>query len=159
MDALPIQEQTDEPFTSANANMHACGHDLHTAGLVGAVELLHAHRAELAGDVVFMFQPGEEGYNGASVMIKEGVLDAAGPRVIAAYGAHVHMGAKGVVSTKAGPLQAGSNVLNITSTGAGVTDPSRSRRSIRSLPWPSSSQPCRTWSADASAPSTRSLCP
>ncbi|MDN6159481.1 MAG: M20 family metallopeptidase [Brevibacterium sp.] len=119
MDALPIQEQTDEPFTSANANMHACGHDLHTAGLVGAVELLHAHRAELAGDVVFMFQPGEEGCNGASVMIDEGVLDAAGSRAIAAFGAHVHMGDRGIVTTKPGTLQAGSNVLRITLHGRG----------------------------------------
>lgn len=119
MDALPVEELTDEPFRSANGNMHACGHDLHTAGLVGAVLLLHAHREELAGDVVFMFQPGEEGYNGASVMINEGVLDAAGPRVVAAFGAHVHMGPRGVVSTKPGTLQAGSNVLHITLHGRG----------------------------------------
>ncbi|MCF2588947.1 M20 metallopeptidase family protein [Brevibacterium sp. UCMA 11752] len=119
MDALPVEELTDEPFRSTNGNMHACGHDLHTAGLVGAVLLLHAHREELAGDVVFMFQPGEEGYNGASVMINEGVLDAAGPRVVAAFGAHVHMGPRGVVSTKPGTLQAGSNVLHITLHGRG----------------------------------------
>ena len=60
--------------------MHACGHDLHTAGLVGAARLLAARRAELAGDVVFMFQPGEEGWDGAGHMIAEGVLDAAGRR-------------------------------------------------------------------------------
>lgn len=59
MDALPLAELTDAPFKSSNGNMHACGHDLHTAGLVGAARLLHEHRAELAGDVVFMFQPGE----------------------------------------------------------------------------------------------------
>ena len=119
MDALPIEESTDEPFKSTNSNMHACGHDLHTAGLVGAATLLHARRHELAGDVVFMFQPGEEGYNGASVMINEGVLDAAGPRVVAAFGAHVYMGERGVISTKPGTLQAGSNVLNITLHGRG----------------------------------------
>ncbi|WP_350270813.1 M20 family metallopeptidase [Brevibacterium sp. CBA3109] len=119
MDALPIEELTDEPFKSTNKSMHACGHDLHTAGLVGAVRLLHQHREDLAGDVVFMFQPGEEGHNGASVMINEGVLDAAGPRVIAAFGAHVHMGPSGLVSTKPGTLQAGSNVLHITLHGRG----------------------------------------
>ncbi|SMX95198.1 M20 metallopeptidase family protein [Brevibacterium antiquum] len=119
MDALPIEELTDEPFKSTNKNMHACGHDLHTAGLVGAVQVLHQHREDLAGDVVFMFQPGEEGHNGASVMINEGVLDAAGPRVIAAFGAHVNMDYRGLVSTKPGTLQAGSNVLHITLHGRG----------------------------------------
>ncbi|MDN5634317.1 MAG: M20 family metallopeptidase [Brevibacterium sp.] len=119
MDALPIEELTDEPFKSTNGNMHSCGHDLHTAGLVGAAKLLHAHRELLAGDVVFMFQPGEEGCNGASVMIDEGVLDAAGARAIAAFGAHVHMGPRGVVTTKPGTLQAGSNVLRITLHGRG----------------------------------------
>ncbi|WP_404311287.1 M20/M25/M40 family metallo-hydrolase, partial [Neorhodopirellula lusitana] len=83
MDALPVAEDTDEPFAATNGWMHACGHDLHTAGLVGAMRLLSAHREELRGDVVAMFQPGEEGYNGASVMIDEGVLDAAGTRAIA----------------------------------------------------------------------------
>lgn len=119
MDALPVAEETDEPFASTNGRMHACGHDLHTAGLVGAVRLLHAHRDELAGDVVFMFQPGEEGYNGASVMIDEGVLDAAGTRVIAAFGVHVFVGPRGVVHTKPGALQAGSNELHITVRGRG----------------------------------------
>ena len=58
--------------------MHACGHDLHTAMLAGAARLLSARQPELAGNVIFMFQPGEEGYAGARLMIKEGVLDAAG---------------------------------------------------------------------------------
>ncbi|WP_246490634.1 M20 metallopeptidase family protein [Brevibacterium oceani] len=119
MDALPVAEETDEPFASTNGNMHACGHDLHTAGLVGAARLLHSHRHELAGDVVFMFQPGEEGYNGASVMIDEGVLDAAGTRAIAAFGVHVLPLARGVVATRPGTLQAGSNTLRVTIHGRG----------------------------------------
>src|SRR5690606_7605451 len=57
MDALPIQEQTDLDFRSETGTMHACGHDLHVAGLVGAARLLAARRDELHGDVVFMFQP------------------------------------------------------------------------------------------------------
>ena len=119
MDALPVAEATDEPFAATNGNMHACGHDLHTAGLGGALRLRAARRAELAGDVVFMFQPGEEGYDGASVMIDEGVLDAAGSRAVAAFGVHVHVGERGIVSTRPGTLQAGSNVLRITVRGRG----------------------------------------
>ena len=61
MDALPVTEETGEPFAAPPGAMHACGHDLHTAGLVGAAKLLSRHRDQLAGDVVFMFQPGEEG--------------------------------------------------------------------------------------------------
>jgi metal-dependent amidase/aminoacylase/carboxypeptidase family protein len=57
MDALPVTEATDLEYRSTNGAMHACGHDLHTAGLVGAARLLAARRAELVGDVVFMFQP------------------------------------------------------------------------------------------------------
>ncbi|MCT1446155.1 M20 metallopeptidase family protein [Brevibacterium casei] len=119
MDALPLTEATAEPFASTNGAMHACGHDLHTAGLVGALRLLAAHRDELRGDVVAMFQPGEEGFNGASVMIDEGVLDAAGSRAIAAFGVHVNTSERGIVSTKPGTLQAGSSVLQVTVHGRG----------------------------------------
>ncbi|HLS32695.1 MAG TPA: M20 family metallopeptidase, partial [Brevibacterium sp.] len=119
MDALSIEERTDEPFKSVNGSIHACGHDLHTAGLVGAARLLSARREELDGDVVFMFQPGEEGFDGASVMIREGVLDAAGVRVSAAYGVHVLVRENGVIATKPGTLQAGSNVLTVTVHGQG----------------------------------------
>ena len=66
MDALPVTEATGVEFASkVQGAMHACGHDLHTAMLLGAARLLRAHRDELAGDVVFMFQPGEEGWDGA----------------------------------------------------------------------------------------------
>jgi hippurate hydrolase len=101
--------------------MHACGHDLHTAGLVGAARLLSRHRDQLAGDVVFMFQPGEEGFDGAEAMIAEGVLNAAGPRVSAAYGLHVFSSTlpRGVFATRPGPLMAASAGLAVTVHGVG----------------------------------------
>jgi amidohydrolase len=101
--------------------MHACGHDLHTAALVGAAVLLSRHQAELPGDVVFMFQPGEEGYDGAAAMIAEGVLEAAGPRVSAAYGLHVFSSTlpRGVFGTRGGPLMAASAGLSVTVRGVG----------------------------------------
>ncbi len=90
MDALPVTESPGEHFVSRHDGaMHACGHDLHTAGLVGAAQLLAARRESLAGDIVFMFQPGEEGFDGAAHMIAEGVLEAAGRPVDDAYGLHV----------------------------------------------------------------------
>ncbi|GAA2003181.1 M20 metallopeptidase family protein [Microbacterium ulmi] len=119
MDGLPVAEQTGLDFASDNGAMHACGHDLHTAGLVGAAHLLAAHRDELPGTVVFMFQPGEEGYNGASIMLGEGLLDVAGARPVAAFAAHVAPGPYGVFATRGGPLMAGSSELSVTVRGAG----------------------------------------
>ncbi|MGH3176732.1 MAG: M20 metallopeptidase family protein, partial [Streptosporangiaceae bacterium] len=90
MDALPVTEETGLPYASAIPGaMHACGHDLHTAMLAGAAKLLSARQDEVPGTVIFMFQPGEEGFAGARYMINEGVLDAAGQRPVAAYGLHV----------------------------------------------------------------------
>ncbi len=122
MDALPIQESTGLPFASTvDGVMHACGHDLHTAMLVGAARLLAAQRDRLDGDVVFMFQPGEEGWDGASLMIDEGVLDAAGRRVSAAFGMHVFSAGvpAGVFATRSGPMMAASNELRVTVHGRG----------------------------------------
>jgi hippurate hydrolase len=102
--------------------MHACGHDLHTAMLAGAARLLCDHRAELAGDVIFMFQPGEEGYSGADKMIGEGVLDAAGERrPIAAYALHVSSTQLpcGVFTTKPGPMLAAADIIRVTVRGRG----------------------------------------
>jgi amidohydrolase len=122
MDALPVQEATGEEFASTiDGAMHACGHDLHTAMLVGAARLLSAHRDALAGDVVFMFQPGEEGWDGAGRMLAEGVLDAAGARVQRAYGVHVMAGKlpRHQFTTRPGTLMAASDELKVTVRGAG----------------------------------------
>jgi amidohydrolase len=122
MDALPVQERTGLDFASrVDGVMHACGHDLHTAMLVGAAHLLAARRGELAGDVVFMFQPGEEGWDGSAAMIAEGVLDAAGRRPDAAYALHV-FGAgvpHSVFSARPGTTMAASDSLEVTVVGAG----------------------------------------
>ncbi|MEV1249259.1 M20 family metallopeptidase [Nonomuraea sp. NPDC049750] len=122
MDALPVTERNDLPYRSQiDGQMHACGHDLHTAMLAGAAHLLSARRAELAGDVIFMFQPGEEGHEGAKHMIEEGVLDAAGARPVAAYGMHVvsSMLPPGLFASRPGPLMAAADVFEVTVKGRG----------------------------------------
>lgn len=122
MDALPVTEDSGEAFASENPGvMHACGHDLHTAGLVGAARLLAARRAELPGSVVLMFQPGEEGDHGARLMIEEGVLDAAGERVVAAYGLHVMSAIlpTGLVTSRPGTLLAAADTVHVTVHGRG----------------------------------------
>jgi hippurate hydrolase len=122
MDALPVTEDTGEPFSSEHPGvMHACGHDLHVAGLVGAARLLAARREELPGSVVLMFQPGEEGDHGARLMIEEGVLDAAGERVVAAYGLHVLSALlpTGMVSGRAGTMLAAADTVHVTVQGRG----------------------------------------
>ncbi|WP_433163847.1 M20 metallopeptidase family protein [Kribbella sp. CA-247076] len=120
MDALPVVEETELEYASTNGNMHACGHDLHTAGLVGAARLLSAHREELRGNVLFMFQPGEEGLGGAGYMLREGLLQATGDKPIAAYAIHVwSMAAKGLFQTRPGTVMAGSNQLHVTVHGKG----------------------------------------
>jgi hippurate hydrolase len=123
MDALPVTEDTGLPYRSRfEGVMHACGHDLHTAMLAGAARLLSARRAELPGDVIFMFQPGEEGYRGAGLMIGEGVLDAAGPRrPVAAYALHVSSTQLpcGVFTTRPGPMLAAADIIRVTVHGRG----------------------------------------
>lgn len=122
MDALPVSEQSGEPFSSRHDGaMHACGHDLHTAGLVGTARLLSARRDELAGDVVFMFQPGEEGFDGAGHMIEEGLLKAAGKPIEAAYGLHVFSAVErnGVFASRPGPFMAASAALKVRVLGRG----------------------------------------
>jgi hippurate hydrolase len=121
MDALPVSERTGLPYASQVPGvMHACGHDLHTAMLAGAARLLSARRDELPGDVIFMFQPGEEGNRGANRMIAEGVLDAAGARPVAAFGLHVATALPlGVYTGRAGTMLAASDTLTVTVRGRG----------------------------------------
>ncbi|WP_217616778.1 M20 family metallopeptidase [Cellulomonas sp. GbtcB1] len=122
MDALPVTEETGEPFASeVPGAMHACGHDLHVAGLVAAARLLAARREEIAGSVVLMFQPGEEGDHGARLMIEEGVLDAAGERVVAAYGLHVLSAIlpTGAITSRPGTLLAAADTVHVTVHGRG----------------------------------------
>jgi amidohydrolase len=122
MDGLPVQERTGVPFTSEiDGVMHACGHDLHMAMLVAGARVLSQQREALEGDVVFMFQPGEEGWDGAQAMIDEGVLTAAGPTVSAAFGMHVRSSktAKGVFTTRGGIMMASSGRLRVTVHGRG----------------------------------------
>ena len=122
MDALPVTERTGLDFASRiDGTMHACGHDLHSAMLVGAARLLSERQADLPGSVVFMFQPGEEGHGGARFMIEEGVLDAAGKRAASAYALHVASAElhAGVFSTRGGPMMAAAEALGITVHGRG----------------------------------------
>jgi len=122
MDALPVDEQVDVPFRSTVPGaMHACGHDLHTTMLVGAAHRLAARAASLPGDVVFMFQPGEEGWDGAQHMLDEGVLEASGRRPDAAFALHVISGLIpcGAVVTRPGPVMAASDRLRVVVHGRG----------------------------------------
>jgi amidohydrolase len=120
MDALPMPEDTGLEFSSeVDGSMHACGHDAHTAMLIGATRLLHKRRASLPGTVRFMFQPGEEGHHGARYMIDEGVLDG-DPPVDAAFALHVSPNLPtGTIWTRGGPLMASADVIEIKVTGKG----------------------------------------
>ena len=118
MDALPLTEDTGLAFTSLHQGaMHACGHDTHVAMLAGAARALCARRDQLTGSVMFMFQPGEEGWHGARFMIDDGLLD---PLPDAAFALHIspNMPA-GVFAGRTGPLLASSDKLRIRVIGKG----------------------------------------
>lgn len=122
MDALPVHELVDVDYASTHpGQMHACGHDLHVAALVGAAKILHAKRAELTGDVVFMFQPAEETSGGAPVMMDEGLLEVAGRRVDAAYALHVISTGYplGTWYSRPGTLMGSSDEFTVRVVGAG----------------------------------------
>ena len=127
MDALPMPEDTGLDFASrTDGCMHACGHDTHTSMLVSAAKLLSDRRSEIPGRVLFMFQPGEEGYHGAKFMLEEGLLDVAKNKdgsespITAAYALHITSSMPaGTIGTRNGPLMASSDVLSIKITGKG----------------------------------------
>jgi amidohydrolase len=138
MDALPVAEELNLPFASKARTtfngrevgvMHACGHDMHTAILMAVAEVLAGMRAELPGSVKFIFQPAEEGApsgeeGGASLMIREGVLE--NPRPQAIFGLHVFPFPVGEISCRPGAVMASSDYLKIVVRG---------RQSHGALPW------------------------
>ena len=111
MDALPIQEAAEVDFASANGSMHACGHDMHTAMLLGAAKLLKAHEDELEGTVKLMFQPAEEIFEGSRDMIQAGLLQ--NPVVDGALMIHVMAGM---------PFEAGTVIVSAPGVSAPAAD-------------------------------------
>ena len=133
MDGLPLVERVDLPYASKENGefngeevgvMHACGHDTHVAMLMGAAEILSFMRDSIAGTIVFLFQPAEEGVpageeGGAELMIKEGALS--NPKVDAIFGLHIGSGLEaGRIMYKPGPMMAAVNTMTITVKGKGT---------------------------------------
>jgi hippurate hydrolase len=120
MDALPIQEENQVPYRSVHAGvMHACGHDVHTSCLLGAARILSETREEWEGTVKLIFQPGEErNPGGASIMIREGVLESPKPSCI--VGMHVNPQLEtGKLSFRGGKVMASADEIYITVSGKG----------------------------------------
>lgn len=135
MDALPLTEDTGVDYASGiDGVMHACGHDTHTAMLASAARLLSARRDLIAGRVLFMFQPGEEGHHGARFMLDEGVLDVPAHReggespVTGAFALHITSSMPtGWVGTRRGPVMASSDqfALRVIGRGGHASEPHR----------------------------------
>jgi amidohydrolase len=122
MDALPVQEDTGLDFASEVPGvMHACGHDTHVAMLLGAARLLSERRDALAGQVVFMVQPGEEGHHGARFMLDEGLLDVVPEAPVSgAFALHVStMWRSGTINVRPGPMMASADQWTVTVHGRG----------------------------------------
>ena len=117
MDALPMQETGDIPYKSVHEGvMHACGHDGHTAMLLGAAEALVQQRDKLSGTVRFLFQPAEEGHHGARFMLEDGALEG----VSEVYGLHLwNYQPFGTVGVQSGPIMACADKFEITVRGTG----------------------------------------
>ncbi len=121
MDALPLQEETGLDFASeVDGVMHACGHDTHVAMLLGAARLLLDRRDRLAGNVLLMFQPGEEGFHGARFMLEEGLLDGAPSAVTGAFALHISTRYRtGRLAVRPGAMLASADTIRITVRGRG----------------------------------------
>jgi len=122
MDGLPLTEDTGLDFAPETpGTMHACGHDTHVAMLLGAARLLLARRQAMAGRVLLMLQPGEEGFHGARHMLEEGLLETpADAPVIAAQAVHIStMWASGSIALRAGAMLASSDTIRIVVRGRG----------------------------------------
>jgi amidohydrolase len=120
MDALPIKEENKVPYKSKNEGvMHACGHDVHTTCLLGAAKILNELKSDWEGTVKLIFQPGEEkNPGGASLMIKDGVLE--NPKPTAIFAMHVHPGLEsGKLSFRGGKVMASADELYFTIKGKG----------------------------------------
>ena len=128
MDGLPLTEETGLEFASERPGaMHACGHDTHMAMLLGAARLLAARRDQLAGHVLLMFQPGEEGFHGSRVMLDEGLLDlpageevAPGEQVTGAFALHISTRyASGTIDYRPGAMLVAADFIRLTIRGRG----------------------------------------
>lgn len=119
MDGLPVTELTNLPYQSQRpGQMHACGHDGHTATLLGVAKILTTFKPVFSGKIKLIFQPAEEGGAGAKAMIDDGVLD--NPKVDAIFGYHNYPGfAEGVITTRSGCLMAGNCEFQLTVHGKG----------------------------------------
>ena len=130
MDALPIQEESGVEFASQNDGvMHACGHDGHTAMLLGAAQVLSHQRDQLTGEVRFIFQHAEELFpGGAQQVVDAGVMDG----VDVVVGTHLFSSIPvGQIALKSGPLMAAPDVFELTVIGRAGTGPCRMKRSIQ----------------------------
>src|SRR4051812_30516611 len=122
MDALPVHEDTGLPFASeVPGMMHACGHDTHVAMLLGAARLLAERRDEIAGQVVFMVQPGEEGFHGARFMLEEGLLDVVPEAPVSgAFALHISSTLpSGTINVRPGPMMAAADQWRMVVHGRG----------------------------------------
>ncbi len=121
MDALPLTEETGLDFASQQPGvMHACGHDTHVAMLLGGARLLLERREALTGNVLLMFQPGEEGFHGARYMLEDGLLEQAPGEIVAAYGLHISTRYEtGTINIRPGAQLAAGDTIRITVRGRG----------------------------------------
>ncbi|GAA5194392.1 hypothetical protein GCM10023346_21730 [Arthrobacter gyeryongensis] len=121
-DALPVTEATGLPYASAvDGIMHACGHDLHVAALLGAAKLMSDERGAWTGTYLALFQPGEEIGAGSQAMLDDGLV-AKVPRPDVAFAQHVMPIPAGIVATAAGPVFSAADSLKITVYGKGVPE-------------------------------------